>query len=70
MQGYRPKDVSSARIADTSQLTLWIALLRVALKLPKSRPWKAEVKDRTDSWGVPGDWFHMVESDFSASCLV
>lgn len=43
--------------------TLCIALLLVALRLPNSLPWKADVKESTDNWGVPGDWFHMVESE-------
>jgi hypothetical protein len=39
-----------------------MALLRVALRLPNSRPWKPDLKDRTDSWGLPGDWLSMHDS--------
>lgn len=35
--------------------TLWIALLLVALKLPKRRPWNPDLKESTESSGLPGE---------------
>ena len=35
--------------------SLWIGLLRVVERLPKRRPWKADLKERMDMCGEPGD---------------
>jgi hypothetical protein len=49
--------------------TLCIALLLVALKLPNSRPWKAEVNDNMDIFGEPGSWL-FIQLDSSSGEIV
>lgn len=42
--------------------SLWIGFERVVEREPKRRPWKADLKERMESWGAPGAWLSMLDA--------
>jgi hypothetical protein len=57
--GYRTAGQSTAGHLNAGTSILWMALLRVRLRLPRSRPWKACLKERMERSGEPGASFFM-----------